>query len=46
LIPKAETCIYAIDRGVERVGILDRKVPHAALIELLTGSGAGTLIMR
>jgi acetylglutamate kinase len=44
MIPKVETCIYALERGVEGVVILDGKVPHAVLIELLTDHGAGTLI--
>jgi acetylglutamate kinase len=46
MIPKVETCIYALERGVEGVVILDGKVPHAVLIELLTDYGAGTLILR
>ena len=46
MIPKVETCIYAIDRGVEAVVIMDGKVPHAVLLELLTDHGAGTLIHR
>ncbi|MBN8942642.1 MAG: acetylglutamate kinase [Rhizobiales bacterium] len=44
MIPKIETCIYAIERGVEGVVILDGKTPHAVLVELLTHGGAGTLI--
>jgi acetylglutamate kinase len=46
MIPKVETCIYALDQGVEGVVILDGKVPHAVLLELLTDLGAGTLIHR
>jgi acetylglutamate kinase len=46
MIPKVETCIDAIDKGVEGVVILDGKVPHAVLLELLTDLGAGTLIHR
>ncbi|MCA0424043.1 MAG: acetylglutamate kinase, partial [Proteobacteria bacterium] len=46
MIPKIETCIYAIERGVEGVVIMDGKVPHAVLLELLTNHGAGTLIRR
>lgn len=46
MIPKVETCIYAIEKGVEGVVILDGKIPHAVLIELLTDHGAGTLILR
>ncbi len=46
MIPKVETCIYALEKGVEGVVILDGKVPHAVLLELLTDLGAGTLITR
>jgi acetylglutamate kinase len=46
MIPKVETCIYALEKGVEGVVILDGKVPHACLLELLTDHGAGTLIKR
>ncbi len=44
MIPKVETCIEALDQGVEGVVILDGKVPHAVLLELFTELGAGTLI--
>lgn len=46
MIPKVETCIYALEQGVEGVVILDGKIPHAVLVELLTDHGAGTLITR
>ncbi len=46
MIPKVETCIYALEQGVEGVVILDGKQPHAVLVELLTDHGAGTLITR
>jgi acetylglutamate kinase len=46
MIPKVETCIYALEAGVEGVVILDGKVRHAVLLELLTDHGAGTLMMR
>jgi acetylglutamate kinase len=46
MIPKVETCIYALEAGVEGVVILDGKVEHAVLLELLTDLGAGTLITR
>ena len=46
MIPKVETCIEALDRGVEGVVILDGKAPHGVLVELLTDLGAGTLITR
>lgn len=46
MIPKVETCIEALEQGVEGVVILDGKVPHAVLLELLTDHGSGTLITR
>jgi acetylglutamate kinase len=46
MIPKVETCIYALEAGVEGVVILDGKVEHAVLLELLTDLGAGTLMHR
>jgi acetylglutamate kinase len=46
MIPKVETCIDALEGGVEGAVILDGKVPHAVLLELFTELGAGTLIHR
>ena len=46
MIPKVETCMYALEAGVEGVVILDGKVEHAVLIELLTDAGSGTLMHR
>ena len=46
MIPKVQTCLYAIEQGVEGVVILDGKQPHSVLVELLTDGGAGTLITR
>jgi acetylglutamate kinase len=46
MIPKVETCMYALEQGVEAVVILDGKVEHAVLIELLTDAGAGTMMRR
>jgi acetylglutamate kinase len=46
MIPKVETCLYALDAGVEGVVIMDGRVPHAVLLELLTDHGAGTLMQR
>jgi len=45
MIPKVETCIYAIEKGVEGVVILNGKTAHAVLLELFTEHGAGTLIV-
>jgi acetylglutamate kinase len=44
MIPKVETCIYAIEQGVKGAVILDGRVPHAVLRELFTDGGAGTLV--
>jgi len=44
MIPKVETCIDALARGVEGVVILNGMTPHAVLLELFTDHGAGTLI--
>jgi acetylglutamate kinase len=46
MIPKVETCLDALELGVEAVVIVDGTVPHAVLLELLTDHGAGTLIHR
>src|SRR5436190_436479 len=46
MIPKVETCLDALDQGVEGVVILDGRVPHAVLLELFTDHGAGTLIHK
>jgi acetylglutamate kinase len=46
MIPKVETCITALEQGVEGVVILDGKVQHAVLLELFTDHGAGTLIHK
>jgi len=44
MIPKTETALAALDEGVRAVVILDGRVPHAALLELFTEQGAGSLI--
>ena len=44
MIPKVDCCIEAIGRGVKNVVILDGRVPHSILMELLTDEGAGTLV--
>ncbi|MTJ82658.1 MAG: acetylglutamate kinase [Telmatospirillum sp.] len=46
MIPKVETCLDAVSRGVDAAVILDGRVPHAMLLELFTPHGAGTLIRR
>ncbi|MEM8796531.1 MAG: acetylglutamate kinase, partial [Pseudomonadota bacterium] len=44
MIPKVETCIEALEKGVEGVVILNGTTPHSVLLELFTEHGAGTLI--
>ncbi len=44
MIPKVDCCIEAINEGVKKVTILDGRVPHAILMELLTDEGAGTMV--
>jgi acetylglutamate kinase len=46
MIPKVETCLGAIEQGVEAAVIVDGRVPHAVLLELFAEGGAGTLIKR
>jgi acetylglutamate kinase len=46
MIPKVETCIYALEQGVEGVVIIDGKMQHAVLLELFTNQGTGTLIHK
>ncbi|MBR2897009.1 MAG: acetylglutamate kinase, partial [Oscillospiraceae bacterium] len=44
MIPKVGCCVTAIRQGVSKVVIMDGRVPHAILMELLTNEGAGTLV--
>ena len=44
MIPKMECCVDAIVGGVERVHILDGRIPHSILIELLSDAGIGTML--
>lgn len=46
MIPKVECCIRAIEEGVRKVTIMDGRVPHAILMELLTNEGAGTMVSQ
>src|SRR3546814_2948253 len=44
MIPKLETCVDAVEGGVEAAVILDGRVPHALLLEIFTRHGVGTLV--
>ena len=46
MIPKLETCVNAVNGGVDAAVILDGRVPHAMLIEMFTDKGAGTLVRK
>jgi len=46
MIPKVECCVEAIKKGVKNVIIMDGRVPHSILMELLTDEGAGTMVTR
>lgn len=46
MIPKVNCCIDAINKGVKKVIIMDGRVPHSILMELLTDEGAGTMVQK
>jgi acetylglutamate kinase len=46
MIPKIETCVSAVEQGVDAAVVLDGRVPHALLLEIFTEGGVGTLIGR
>ena len=46
MIPKVDCCIEAIGHGVNNVVIMDGRIPHSILMELLTDEGAGTMVMK
>ncbi len=45
MIPKFDCCVEAVRRGVPKANIIDGRIPHSILIELLTDLGAGTMII-
>ena len=46
MIPKMDCCIEALERGVNNVVIMDGRIPHSILMELLTNEGAGTMVTK
>ena len=46
MIPKVDCCIDALQKGVENVTIMDGRIPHSILMELLTNEGAGTMVTK
>ena len=45
MIPKVDSCIEALNKGVRKVTIMDGRIPHSILIETLTDEGAGTMFV-
>ncbi|WP_109808166.1 acetylglutamate kinase [Sphingosinithalassobacter portus] len=46
MIPKVETCVKAVEHGVDAAVILDGRIPHGMLLEIFTRRGAGTLVRK
>ena len=46
MIPKVDCCIEALEHGVNNVVIMDGRIPHSILMELLTDEGAGTMVTK
>ncbi len=46
MIPKVDCCIEALDKGVKNVIIMDGRIPHSILMEILTNEGAGTMVTK
>ncbi len=46
MIPKVDCCIDALNHGVDNVVIMDGRIPHSILMELLTDEGAGTMVTK
>jgi len=44
MLPKLRSCVHAVERGVDRVHILDGRVQHALLLEIFTPEGIGTMV--
>ena len=46
MIPKVDCCSEAVEHGVNHVVIMDGRIPHSILMELLTDEGAGTMVTK
>lgn len=46
MIPKVESCVKAVEGGVEKAHIIDGRYPHAIILELLTDAGIGTMVSK
>jgi len=46
MIPKVESCLHALEQGVENVHIVDGRKPHSLLLEIFTKEGIGTMVVK
>jgi acetylglutamate kinase len=46
MLPKVDSAIAAIDRGVEKVQFVDGRIPHSVLLEIFTDAGVGTEVVK
>jgi len=46
MIPKVESCLQALDAGVNRIHIIDGRIEHSLLLEIFTDAGVGTMVTR
>lgn len=46
MIPKVESCLHALEKGVENVHIVDGRKPHSLLLEIFTKEGIGTMVVN
>jgi acetylglutamate kinase len=46
MIPKVQSCLHALEGGVEKTHVIDGRIPHALLLELFTDGGIGTQIVH
>jgi len=44
MVPKVDSCLEAVDAGVQKAHIIDGRIEHAILLELFTSEGVGTQI--
>jgi acetylglutamate kinase len=46
MLPKVDSAVDAIERGVEKVQFVDGRIPHSVLLEIFTDAGVGTEVVR
>jgi acetylglutamate kinase len=45
MVPKMEACVHAVRGGVPRAHVIDGRLPHGVLLEVVTSSGVGTMVL-